>query len=292
MTSIDERLQKNTELVNEALKECFSPLSEDTALKNSIRYSLLAPGKRFRPHLVLEFYKLFGTEPEKALPYACAVEAIHTYSLIHDDLPCMDNDDLRRGRPTNHKVYGEAMALLAGDALLTYAFELLAGNKRTAPLDNVRAVKLLADKAGYLGMVGGQEEDILNESIAITSAQLDSINDKKTGALLEAACGLGCIAAGVNDEVLADAMTYGLNFGAAFQIIDDILDVTASEEELGKPSGSDEKNQKTTYVAILGMDGARRRAEELTEIAVSAIEKYAGSEYLVDFARTSLNRTH
>ncbi len=290
MSAQDSRLEKHVKMVWDAFEECFPAVPGNTDLIKSMRYSLLAPGKRIRPHLTMEFCKLFGGEEQKALPYACAVEALHTYSLIHDDLPCMDNDDLRRGRPTNHRVYGEAMAMLAGDALQAFAFGLAASNPHLDGEKNARAVALLADRSGYAGMCGGQEEDIQNEDKAVTGADLDRINMKKTGALLEAACGLGCIAAGADEDAFESALTYARNFGAAFQIIDDILDITVPSKELGKSALSDVKNQKTTYATLLGVQGASELARRLTGRAVRAIEAYEGSEYLSDFATKLLER--
>lgn len=290
MAEKDLRLEQHAQLVKDAFENRYPALSGNTDLIKSMRYSLLASGKRVRPHLTLEFCTLFGGNEEAALPYACAVEAVHTYSLIHDDLPCMDNDDLRRGRPTNHRVYGEAIAMLAGDALLTEAFALIAGNDALSSRQNAKAVQVLAQKAGYLGMVGGQEEDIRNEDMPVSAADLDRINSGKTGALLEAACMLGCIAANAADEEIEAARIYASNFGAAFQIIDDILDVSVSTKDLGKSALSDVKNRKTTYVTILGKEGAYKKARALTKRAVDAISPYEGSDYLVDFALRALDR--
>jgi geranylgeranyl diphosphate synthase type II len=290
MSEKDLRIENHAELVRAAFETRYPALPGNTDLVKSMRYSLLASGKRIRPHLTFEFCKLFGGKEEQALAYACAVEAVHTYSLIHDDLPCMDNDDLRRGRPTNHRVYGEAIAMLAGDALLTEAFALLAGNTALSPEQNVRAVALLARKSGYMGMVGGQDEDIRNEDRPVCAEDLDRINGKKTGDLLLAACELGCIAAGADEEQTEAARVYARNFGAAFQIVDDILDVSVSTRELGKNALSDVKNRKTTYVTLLGKDGAYEKASSLTEKAVAAISGYKGSEYLVEFAKSALDR--
>ena len=271
-----ERLLCHAEMIQQFFENRIPDRPENGELIRSMRYSLLAPGKRIRPHLTFEFCRLFGGSEEEALAYAAAVEAIHTYSLIHDDLPCMDNDDLRRGRPTNHKAYGEAMAMLAGDALQTFAFRLAAGNECLSAEQNAKAVVLLAEKAGETGMCGGQEEDLENEN--------------KTGALLEAACGLGCIAAGADEKQMEAAMLYARCFGAAFQIVDDILDVTASEEQFGKNVKSDMRNQKTTYASLLGLESAYTLAKQLTERAAKALECYPGSAYLMRFAKSSLER--
>lgn len=290
MSEKDVRLEKHAQLITEEFDRRYPAVHGNSDLIKSMRYSLLAPGKRVRPHLTLEFCKLFGGGEEQALPYACAVECVHTYSLIHDDLPCMDNDDLRRGRPTNHRVYGEAIAMLAGDALLTEAFALIAGNTALSAEQNARAVALLANKSGYLGMVGGQDEDIRNEDMPVGTEDLDRINGKKTGDLLLAACELGCIAAGADEKAVAAARVYAKNFGAAFQIVDDILDVSVSTRDLGKNALSDVKNRKTTYVTLLGRDGAFDKAETLINEAVEAVKDYEGSEYLVEFALRSLTR--
>ena len=264
-----ERLLCHAEMIQQFFENRIPDRPENGELIRSMRYSLLAPGKRIRPHLTFEFCRLFGGSEEEALAYAAAVEAIHTYSLIHDDLPCMDNDDLRRGRPTNHKVYGEAMAMLAGDALQTFAFRLAARNERLS---------------------AEQEEDLENENKSIQAKDLDRINEKKTGALLEAACGLGCIAAGADEKQMEAATLYARCFGAAFQIVDDILDVAASEEQFGKNVKSDMRNQKTTYASLLGLESAYTLAKQLTERAAEALECYPGSAYLMRFAKSSLER--
>ena len=285
-----ERLLRHAEMIQQFFEQQIPDRPENGTLIRSMRYSLLAPGKRIRPHLTFEFCRLFGGSEEEALSYAGAVEAIHTYSLIHDDLPCMDNDDLRRGRPTNHKIYGEAMAMLAGDALQTLAFRLVAGNERLSVAQNAQAVIFLAEKAGESGMCGGQEMDLENENKSIQETDLNRINEKKTGALLEAACGLGCIAAGADEKQMEAAVLYARCFGAAFQIVDDILDITSSEEEFGKNIKSDIKNQKTTYASLLGLEKAYSLAKQLTERAANALEKYPGSAYLRRFAQNSLER--
>ena len=290
MSEKDVRLETHAQMITEEFDRRYPAVHGNSDLMKSMRYSLLAPGKRVRPHLTLEFCKLFGGSEECALPYACAVECVHTYSLIHDDLPCMDNDDLRRGRPTNHRVYGEAIAMLAGDALLTEAFALIAGNTALSAEQNVKAVAVLSGKSGYQGMVGGQDEDIRNEDMPVGAEDLDSINSKKTGDLLLAACELGCIAAGADEKAVGAARIYAKNFGAAFQIVDDILDVSVSTRDLGKSALSDVKNRKTTYVTLLGKDGAYEKAEMLINEAVDAIKDYEGSAYLVEFALRSLNR--
>lgn len=290
MIENDRRLHSNTARINQALDEAF-PLSEENGLlEKSIRYTLLAPGKRIRPHLTLEFCKLFGQPAERALPYACAIEMVHAAHIIADDLPCLDNGDLRRGRPTNHRVYGEATATIAVSALFAQACNITATNPALDSVTNARAVALLAQKIGSDGMCGGEEQDILNEDQQLEHDDLVRINRMKTGSLFEAACCLGCIAAGANEEDLANARTFALNFGAAFQIIDDLLDVTVPTKELGKSALSDVKNLKTTFVSLYGKNGAAQLAHDYTEQAVQAIQSYPNSDYLVQFAYDMLER--
>lgn len=249
-------------------------------LIESMKYSLEAGGKRVRPRLVMEFNALCGGKDEAALPFACAVEMIHTYSLIHDDLPCMDNDDLRRGKPSNHKVFGEDTALLAGDALLTLAFEVLAGD-RTAKLAGEmasrRAVNVLAKYAGCKGMAGGQMIDLLSENKSVPAEVIFELIEKKTGNLIQAACELGCIAANADEEKIKAASAYGKNIGYAFQIQDDILDLTSTDEVLGKPVGSDEENQKSTLVSLLGLKRCKELVKEYTSQAVASLYRIGGN---------------
>ncbi len=263
-------------------------------LVSAMEYSLMAGGKRVRPMLVLEFAKLCGGSEEAAMPFACAIEMIHTYSLIHDDLPCMDNDDLRRGKPTNHKVYGEATALLAGNGLLTLAFET-ALSAKAIELNGyekcAQAAKVLALYAGADGMLGGQMIDLESEGKSVSVDHLKEMDNKKTGALMIAACKLGCISAGATKEQLDAACSYADNIGLAFQIIDDILDITSSTETLGKPVGSDDENEKSTYAALLGIEECKRLSAELTENAVNALDIFENdTEKLRNFAYYLLNR--
>ena len=283
---------------NNIEKELLSYLPEkDDLIGNlvsSMEYSLTAGGKRVRPMLVTEFAKLCGGSEEAAMPFACAIEMIHTYSLIHDDLPCMDNDDLRRGKPTNHKVYGEACALLAGSGLLTLAFETASSEKAVrlnCAEKCLAAVKVLAEAAGAEGMLGGQIIDLESEGKKVTADHLRIMDAKKTGALIIASAKLGCISAGATEQQMQAAVTYAENIGVAFQIIDDILDVTSSTEELGKPVGSDSENDKSTYAALLGIEECRRISRKLTEKAVDALKIFEnGTEILEKFAYYLLNR--
>ncbi len=258
-------------MINNALEE-YLPKSDDI-VSEAMKYSVRNGGKRIRPMLTLEFCKACGVEPRKALPFACAVEMIHTYSLIHDDLPCMDDDDYRRGKPSCHIAFGEANALLAGDALLTLAFET-AARADVAAENVVRAVKELSYSAGILGMVGGQVLDLQNENKALTLPELEQIHNLKTGELIRVACVLGCVAAGADEEKIKAAESYAKGIGLTFQIVDDILDVTSDAETLGKPIGSDAENQKTTYVSLLGIEKSKEVAAELTQKAKAALAVY------------------
>lgn len=277
----------------EKISEYLSTLIPEgySGLTDSMRYSLLAGGKRIRPVLVLEFARMCGADENAVLPIAAAIEMIHTYSLIHDDLPCMDNDDLRRGKPTNHKVYGECTATLAGDALQPLAFETILESDLPAER-KVQCADILAEAAGYKAMCGGQYLDMLGEGKELTADELDIINNLKTGALLSAACMLGVAAAGGTMEQMNAAKEYGVKLGLAFQIRDDMLDVLSSNEELGKPVGSDAQENKNTYMALLGGDECAKLVHALTEEAVTALSCFEDSKYLADFARKLENRTH
>ncbi len=278
-------------LVDSKLSEFFNPsgMSYDGLLE-SMHYSLTAGGKRIRPTLVLEFCRISGGDVEKALPVACAIEMLHTYSLIHDDLPCMDNDDLRRGKPTNHVVYGECTATLAGDALQAEAFGTIARSELPAE-NKIACVKILADAVGSDGMCAGQYLDMVGESKRLTEEELDDINSRKTGALLIAACRMGVAAAGGSGEMLEAAAHYGACVGAAFQIRDDILDVISTSEELGKPIGSDAQEHKNTYMALLGESKCMEMIEKLTNQAKSALcGAFDDTKFLCDLADSMVTR--
>lgn len=251
-------------------------------LQEAMRYSLLAGGKRIRPVLAMKFCEAAGGTPEEALDFGCGVEMLHTYSLIHDDLPCMDNDDLRRGRPTNHKVYGECVATLAGDALQAAAFQTVLSADGTwrhggGAMSKALAARVLAEAAGEQGMCGGQYEDTLGDGQSHTEVELTAINDKKTGALLRAACLMGVAASmgrrAVDESCFNAARDYATNLGLAFQIRDDILDVIGDAAEFGKPIGSDASNEKTTYVTLLGTEECERRVLDYTEKAKAALDQ-------------------
>lgn len=274
--------------INSALKE-YLPAADDV-VSQAMRYSVENGGKRIRPALLLEFCRVCGGDYKKAMPFACALEMIHTYSLIHDDLPCMDNDDFRRGKPSCHIAFGEEYALLAGDALLTLAFETAMKSNLSAEI-TVKAAKELAKAAGVMGMVGGQVLDLQNEGKKVGVSDLQKTDELKTGELIRAACVLGCVCAGADDKKIAAAEKYAHDIGIAFQIVDDILDVTSDEETLGKPIGSDEENQKSTYVSLLGIEKSRKTAEELTLNAQKALDAFDGDvTSLKNFAEKLKNR--
>ena len=245
------------------------------SLFDSMSYSVDAGGKRVRPMLVLEFSRLCGGDDNTALPFACAVEYIHTYSLIHDDLPCMDDDDMRRGKLSNHKVFGEDIALLAGDALQSLAFETMslpetieaAGADKT-----VKCINTLARFCGAKGMVGGQVIDLENEKKSASYGEVLECNDLKTGGLIKAACVMGAILGGADETQLKMAEAYGKCIGISFQIVDDILDITSTNEELGKPVGSDIENNKSTYVSLFGIEKCREMVDELTDQAIKSLD--------------------
>lgn len=268
----------------------------EQTLVDSMEYSLMCGGKRIRPLLTLLFCELCGTDVKAALPYACAVEMIHTYSLIHDDLPCMDDDDYRRGKLSNHKVYGEDIATLSGDALQSLAFEIMLSNDAVALTTAQRALKAahtLAKYCGVLGMVGGQVIDIESESKNAPLEILQEMDEKKTGALIKASCEMGCIIGGADDEMIQAAGKYAHSIGIAFQIVDDILDVTATAEELGKPVGSDTDNNKSTYVSLLGIDKCKALVSELTQEAIDALSVFDGDiTALKDLALSLANRNN
>lgn len=257
-------------------------LKSEKNLIKSIQYSLKAGGKRIRPRLVLEFSRLCGGDDSSALPFACAVEMIHTYSLIHDDLPCMDNDDMRRGKPSNHIVFGEDIALLAGDALQSLAFDVMSQSLTVKNINAeacVKCINILSSYCGAVGMVGGQVIDLENENKQADLVSVTECNRKKTGALIKASCEMGCVCAGADDEKILAARKFGENIGIAFQIVDDILDVTSSDEELGKPVGSDVGNNKSTYVSLLGIDECKKRVDKLTDEALEALDCFDGDTY-------------
>lgn len=277
-------LKEQSQLVDAALDRYTTPGAGDPAqpalsgappeVLEAMRYSLLGGGKRLRPILVIAAADLFGMEADLVMPTACAMEMIHTYSLVHDDLPCMDDDDLRRGRPTNHKVYGDAMATLVGDGLQTLAFELLARQAAVPGISAAQALRVVAEVAvgsGAAGMVGGQAEDMKWEGQNASAEQLQRIHALKTGALFRASLRAGAILGGATDADLARLDDYAAHFGLAFQIQDDVLDVVGDAAKTGKGVGRDERHQKSTYVSHFGLDGARQRARAEVAAALAAL---------------------
>lgn len=252
-------------------------------LSDSVTYCITDGGKRIRPVLVLEFCRICCGEYEKAMPFAAAIEMIHSYSLAHDDLPCMDDDDMRRGKPSCHKKFGEANALLAGDALLTLAFDTIANRtdfNTVSSLQAIRAAGVLAEKAGVYGMIGGQVIDLQSEGKKADVEILKLMDSKKTSALISAACQMGCIIGGADDHKVKLAGDFAEKIGLAFQIVDDILDVKGDAKLLGKPVGSDSENDKSTYVSLLGLDESQRIVDKLTDEAIEILNEFDGSDFL------------
>ena len=291
-TYLDEQIK----VVNNALDH-YLPKAETlpAALHDAMRYSVFAGGKRIRPILMLAACEAVGGKSEDVLPAACAIEMIHSYSLIHDDLPAMDDDNFRRGIPTNHKVYGEATAILAGDGLLTEAFILLSNpaNCSSIPLPEIREIiHILAKSAGSMGMVGGQVVDMEAEEKPVDLPTLEYIHTHKTGALILAAIEIGAIIGGATAEQRRALCNYGKNAGLAFQVADDILDIVADQAQLGKDVGSDQQRGKATYPALLGLSGARQRAADLHGHALAALEQFdEAAQPLREIASFIVNRS-
>ena len=294
---VNERLQEYALMTEQALEQALhqanTPFDAYNRLVEAMRYSVLGGGKRIRAALCLEFCRLCGGNPVDALPFACAVEMIHAYSLIHDDLPCMDNDDLRRGKPSCHIAYGEAVALLAGDALQACAFKTALNACQVPAEQVVKAVELLAKCCGYEGMCGGQAMDLDAEERPVDHETLAEIHAGKTGMMILAAAQMGCLAASSTKEQLKAAEEYACEVGIIFQMVDDVLDVTATEEELGKPIGSDAQCGKTTYVTLFGVEKTMEYATVHNERAKNALLVF-GEEgtFLAEFSDYLLHRKH
>ncbi|WP_246926882.1 polyprenyl synthetase family protein [Clostridioides difficile] len=286
-------LKEKASFVEKVLKE-YMPKEEgyQKTVIEAMNYSLSAGGKRLRPILTLEACKIVGGNEDEAIPFAIAIEMIHTYSLIHDDLPALDNDDLRRGRPTNHKVYGEATGILAGDALLNYAFEvMLAGSiNKENPEKYLKAINEIAKGAGIYGMIGGQVVDVESENKQIEKEKLDYIHMNKTAAMMVGCMRAGATIGGANSEQMEEITKYAKNIGLSFQIVDDILDIVGDESKLGKKVGSDIENHKSTYPSLLGLDKSKEIAHNLIDEAKKSIEKLSDdvdflnglAEYIID----------
>ena len=289
MTQFERYTEEYRSYIESFMEEnCFIHDSEpQKTLFSSMRYSLLGGGKRLRPIFVFDFCRMCGGDWKNAVSFAAAVEMIHTYSLIHDDLPCMDDDDYRRGRLTNHKVYGEAIAVLAGDALLTAAFSCIAKATYSAET-RIRAVEVLSRCAGELGMVGGQVLDMEGETRQCTQQEVLDIHTRKTGALIRAACVLGVLAGGGSEEQIAAATQFADNIGLAFQIRDDMLDVIGNSEELGKATGSDE--QKNTLVQLFGLEACDALVQKYTAEAIASLTAFSDNAYMIDLANYLTNR--
>lgn len=291
MNKIPEFIIKNKELVDKRLNELLD--SDGNIVSNAMQYSTSIGGKRIRPCIVIEFCKACGGNFQEALDFACAVEMVHTYSLIHDDLPCMDNDDTRRGMPSCHIKYGYANALLAGDGLLTKAFEVVALSKFISAENKVKAVSELSNLSGISGMIGGQVLDLEFEKSTPSTEDIINMYKLKTGALLALSAKLGCFAADADPALINAAEEYAYNLGIAFQIVDDILDVEGDEALLGKPIGSDAEQSKNTYISNVGTKKAKQQVTYYTDKAISALSVFNGTENnLVDLANYLLNRNY
>ena len=290
-----EELQQKVEHINDVLEK-FLPAEEgqQRIIFEAMNYSVRAGGKRLRPILMEETYHMFGGSSAVIEPFMAAIEMIHTYSLVHDDLPAMDNDEYRRGKKTTHAVYGEAMGILAGDALLNYAYEVMTSAVCAASPENMKncagAAAVIARKAGIFGMVGGQSLDVLLTDKPVNEKEMEFIFNLKTGALIEAAFMAGAILAGAGKECVSQLEKAGNLVGVAFQIKDDILDVTSTQEVLGKPVFSDEKNNKTTYVTLYGMEKAAADVENMSEKAESIVKSIGDNEFLIELINKLISR--
>ena len=287
---IDSRSAEYRTFIENYLKEYLARYSEEPqkVLYDAMGYSLLAGGKRLRPIFAFDFCRMCGGDWHNAAPFAAAIEMIHTYSLIHDDLPCMDDDDYRRGRPTNHKVYGEAMAVLAGDALLTDAFAAASTARLPNPADMATAVGILAECAGSNGMVGGQVLDIMSEERTLTEQEVLDIQSRKTGGLIRAACALGALAGGASEEQFDAACRFAAGLGLAFQIRDDMLDVIGTQEEMGKGVGSDE--HKNTFVRLFGLERCEELVQTYTRYAIDSLSVFDDNAYMTELALSLTSR--
>ena len=290
--TLEQTLTEYKSLIDKELDRCltFSPCKQQRLL-DAMRYSVNAGGKRIRAILTLEFARLCGGTAEAALPAACAIELLHAFSLIHDDLPCMDDDDMRRGKPSCHIAFDEATALLAGDALEIFPFKLIADsvNHGVTAENTLKMSALLAENAGHMGMTGGQQID--TQFVSLSHDELLQMYELKTSRLIQTAAAFGCISAGADEKTAAIADEYGKKLGLAFQIVDDILDITADSSAIGKPAGSDAKNNKKTYAALVGLDTARKTAEQLTNDALTLLDGFTDNDFLKQLTIKLLDRS-
>ena len=295
-TNFDLRLRDYGEAVDNALISYLPDFDlPQKKVFDAMKYSVMAGGKRIRPVLTLEFCRICGGNMEAAMPFACAIEFVHTYSLIHDDLPCMDDDNLRRGKPSCHVKFGEATALLAGDALLSLAFETaLCDNSidKVGSVNGCRAAGELARASGAAGMVGGQIIDLESEGHSVSLETIEFMHNNKTGAMISAAARIGCIAAGADERRIKAAGEYAKRLGLAFQIVDDLLDVEGDASTLGKPTGSDKSNEKTTYITRLGIEKSRAIVKKLTEEAVRQLGIFNDASFLAELSVRLSKRKH
>ena len=292
--TLNDVLNEKINIINEELSK-YLPKTENPQknIYDAMGYSLFAGGKRLRPVIMLLVCDMLGGKTEEVLPFACAMEMIHTYSLIHDDLPSMDNDDLRRGKPTNHKVFGEAMAILAGDALLNKAFEIVSSKTYKNPKNALRAISILSNSSGTEGMIGGQVIDIESENKSISSDELLYLHSLKTGAIIRSSGVIGAVMSNAKDEEINAIDNFCYNLGIAFQIQDDLLDVLGNSELLGKNTGSDKENKKTTFITLFGVEKAKNAVNDYTEKAISSLDIFGGKENtLKELANYLINRNY
>lgn len=288
--NLERQIQEYRDYTENYLKNIYGKFRKEpqTLLFDAMEYSLLAGGKRLRPVFAYEFCRMCGGQWQDAAPFAAAIEMIHTYSLIHDDLPCMDNDDFRRGRPTNHKVFGEGMAVLAGDALLTDAFMIASSGKLPQPWTMADAISLMAEGAGSLGMVGGQVLDIMSQERELSEQEVLDIQSRKTGRLINIACCLGAMAGGASQNQFEAAAQFASGLGLAFQIRDDMLDVIGTREEMGKGVGTDA--EKNTFVRLYGLEKCETLVQQYTDYAISALQAFEDRKFIIALAKSLTDR--
>lgn len=283
--------QKKDSVENIIYDFCPKESGKQSLIFEAMNYSVKAGGKRLRPILMLETFKLFGEDEEKVYPFMAAIEFIHTYSLVHDDLPAMDNDEFRRGQKTTHAKYGEDIGILAGDGLLNMAYEIMSNAVVKNP-GAAKAMSVIAQKAGAYGMVGGQTVDVINEGKKLDIETINYIHNLKTAALIEASMMSGAILGGASEEQILQVESIAKNIGMAFQIQDDILDVTGDEEKLGKPVLSDEKNEKDTYITLIGLEESKKKVEDLSNLAIDGIKALGENEFLVTLVEKLISREY